>query len=145
MKKNVIISIRGLQQAEGYVEDGATLITDGLYYKRDGRYFVRYEESELTGLPGARTTLRIDKNQVTVMRRGPYSFDLVFEPEKTQTTLYNTDAGGLMVSVFTQNIDNNLTDSGGSLDVRYAVNIEGAYLGVKHLRIYVSESMRELQ
>ena len=48
MKKDVIIEIRGVYRQEGD-EDEIELFTTGSYYKRNGNYFIAYDESEATG------------------------------------------------------------------------------------------------
>lgn len=145
MKKNVIVSIRGLQQAEGFDDENITLVTEGVFYKKDDRYFVRYDETELTGLPGAKTTLGIGQDHVSVVRSGRHPFSLIFEPKKPHRSIYGTDAGGLTVSVFTHDITSRMTDRGGSLDVKYAIEVGGAISGVNHLKVNITEAMGDLQ
>ncbi|MBQ9534612.1 MAG: DUF1934 domain-containing protein [Clostridia bacterium] len=140
MKKNVIVSIRGLQQAEGFDDENITLVTEGIFYKKDGRYFVRYDESELTGLPGAKTTLGIGRDQVSVMRSGAHPFSLVFERRKPHNSIYGTELGGLTVSVYTHDIVSRMTDRGGSLDVKYAIEVGGAVSAMNHLRVNITEA-----
>ena len=49
MKKDVIVSISGLQQADEQEPDKVELVTPGRFYLRDGNYYISYHESELTG------------------------------------------------------------------------------------------------
>ena len=48
MKKDVIITIASKQNFEGCEPDHINLITAGRLYRRNGKYFISYEESELT-------------------------------------------------------------------------------------------------
>ena len=48
MKKDVIISIRGLQESQGEAADPITLVTSGRYYRKNGLYYISYDETELT-------------------------------------------------------------------------------------------------
>lgn len=61
MKKDVIIEIRGVYRQEGD-EDEIELFTTGSYYKRNGNYFIAYDESEATGFEGTRTLLKVESN-----------------------------------------------------------------------------------
>lgn len=140
MKKDVIISVRGLQQNENEVSDPITLITPGRYYKRNGHYYISYEESELTGMAGTRTTLKIENDTVRVIRTGLYPSELLFEQGKRHLSLYHTDYGDLSVVVSTQNIKNTLTDDGGDLDVKYAIEIAGSAMGVNHLCLNIKNA-----
>ncbi len=137
MKKDVIISICGLQQAEGETADPITLVTAGRYYRKNGHYYITYEETELTGLEGTRTTLRVAPDHVKLIRTGQYPSELLFELGKRHLSLYHTDFGDLSIVVSTQNIHNTLTDDGGELDVKYAVEVANTAVGVNHLNLKI--------
>ena len=68
MKKDVIISIRGLQESQGESEDPITLVTAGRFYRKNGLYYITYDETELTGLEGTRTTVKVGPDTVKVIR-----------------------------------------------------------------------------
>ena len=70
MKKDVIISIRGLQESQGESEDPITLVTAGRFYRKNGLYYISYDETELTGLEGTRTTVKVGPDTVKVIRTG---------------------------------------------------------------------------
>lgn len=140
MKKDVIISIQGLQENEYDPQDPITLVTGGRYYRKNGTYYISYEESALTGLEGTRTTVRISPDTVKVIRTGPYPSELVFQQGKRHLSLYHTDYGDLSVVISTQNIKNTLTDDGGVLDVKYAVEIGNSPVGVNHLCLNVKNA-----
>lgn len=139
MKKDVIISINGLQQAESDQADNVTLVTGGRYYRHGGKYYISYEESELTGLCGTRTTLKIEDEAVTVLRTGLFPSQLVFQKGRKHMSLYTTEYGQFTVGVDTQSITKHLSDSGGFLDVKYAIEIDHAYAGTNHLKVDIKE------
>ena len=140
MKKDVIISIKGLQQNEEDAADHVTLVTAGRYYRKNGSYYISYEETELTGLAGTRTTLRVAPDSVRVIRTGLYPSQLVFEKGKRHLSLYHTDYGDLSVVVSTHSIQNTLTDDGGALDVKYAIEVGSSPLGVNHLSLNIKNA-----
>ena len=81
--KNVLISIRGLQQVDdGDDGDAIELLTDGHYGYADGRGKLVYMESELTGLKGTRTTFLVEPTGVVLEREGEITSHMVFEPGK---------------------------------------------------------------
>ncbi len=140
MKKDVIISIRGLQQSEGDTGDPITLVTAGRYYRKNDCYYISYEESPLTGLEGTRTTLRVKPDYVKLVRTGQYPSELVFELGKRNLSLYHTDYGDLSIVVSTQSIRSSLTDDGGELDVKYAVEVANTPVGVNHLNLTIKNA-----
>jgi len=140
MKKDVIISIRGLQEQDGEAGDPITLVTPGRYYRKNDSYYISYEESELTGLAGTRTTLRIKPDYVKLVRTGLYPSELLFELGKRHMSLYHTDYGDLSIVVSTNHIRNTLTDDGGDLDVQYTVDVANTPVGVNHLSLTIKNA-----
>jgi uncharacterized beta-barrel protein YwiB (DUF1934 family) len=137
MDKDVVISIYGLQEGEDGPPGTITLVTRGQLARREGRYVVSYEESELTGLKGTHTTLSVDDDRVALTRTGLYPSQMVFEKGRRHTSLYHTDYGDMLVGLSTQSIHNDIGPEGGSLLVRYAVEIDHSLAGMNHLKIDV--------
>ena len=133
VKKDVIISIKGLQQDPEGESDTITLVTAGRYYRKNDHYYISYEESELTGLQGTRTTLRVSPDTVRVIRTGECPSELLFETGKRNLSLYHTEYGDLSVVISTRSIRSTLTDDGGELNVSYAVEIGSSPVGVNQL------------
>ena len=140
MKKDVIISIRGLQEQDGEAGDPITLVTPGRFYRKNDSYYISYEESELTGLAGTRTTLRVKPDYVKLVRTGLYPSELLFELGKRHISLYHTDYGDLSIVVSTNHIQNTLTDDGGDLDVKYTVEVANTPVGVNHLTLNIKNA-----
>ena len=140
MKKDVIISIRGLQEQDGEAGDPITLVTPGRFYRKNDSYYISYEESELTGLAGTRTTLRVKPDFVKLVRTGLYPSELQFELGKRHMSLYHTDYGDLSIVVSTNHIRNTLTDDGGDLDVQYTVEVANTPVGVNHLSLTIKNA-----
>ena len=140
MKKDVIISIRGLQEQDGESGDPITLVTPGRYYRKNDSYYISYEESELTGLAGTRTTLRVKPDFVKLVRTGLYPSELQFELGKRHMSLYHTDYGDLSIVVSTNHIRNTLTDDGGDLDVQYTVEVANTPVGINHLSLTIKNA-----
>ena len=77
MKKDVWLTISSQQQFAGCDEENIDLQTAATLYERGGKYYIAYEESELTGLEGSKTTVKLDGKGFTprvakgdVVRRG---------------------------------------------------------------------------
>ena len=66
MKQDVILTIRGRQFYEGQDPDTIELVTEGSLEKTESdAWVITYEESDLTGLRGTKTTFRIQPQRVT--------------------------------------------------------------------------------
>lgn len=144
MKKDVIITIRGLQSFEDAGDDSIELVTSGRYYEKGGSYYVSYKESELTGLGDTTTTVKIEENKVTVMRFGELETHMIFEEGQKHISYYDMGFGALTVGVSTRSIDKSLNDAGGSMKIDYAMEINNAVAGESALLMDIREASPDI-
>ena len=103
---------------------GILRIEDG----ENGRTEIRYDETEVTGMSGATTSVSFVNGQpgvVSMLREGSVSTALVFEEGKRHHCIYNTPIMPFEVCVHTLRVNNRLTED-GILDLDYIVEIRGA-------------------
>lgn len=129
MKKDVIITIKGLQSYDDFMDDNIELVTSGRFYHKKDKFFLTYKESELTGLGNTTTTLKFEKKRVTVMRFGETRAHMVFEEGQKHISYYNTGMGSFTVGVSTRSIRQTLTEMGGQVNIDYATEINNAFTG----------------
>ncbi len=129
MKKDVIITIKGLQSFEDTGDDSVELVTSGRFYEKNGNYYISYKESELTGLGNTTTTVKVEKNKVTVIRFGDLETHMIFEEGKKHISYYDMGFGALTVGISTKSIDKSLSDLGGRMKIDYAMEINNAVAG----------------
>ena len=80
MLDNVIRSIKGRQMTPDNGSEEMELVTAGrLVREGRDRYTISYEESELTGMEGTTTVVRVDGPRVTLLREGTVNSQMVFE------------------------------------------------------------------
>lgn len=139
MKKDVMISIKGVQKSEGD-RDVVELMTIGNFYKRNNNYYITYEESEATGFQGAKTTLKVEGDRrVTMIRSGSNRSQLIIENGTRHQCYYDTGYGSWTVGVSGSSIVSQLTDQGGNLTLRYSLDINTALASENELYIQVEE------
>lgn len=117
--------------------DIITLTTQGRFYRKQEGYYLVYDETELTGLTGTRTTVKATPDVVSVTRSGKYPSMMVFERDKRHMSLYNTGYGDVTISMATRSIQNSLTDEGGRIEINYDIELQHAYLSSNTLTIDV--------
>ena len=110
--------------------------TGTLSYSRDGKIELSYDESEITGLKGSRTTFTVDKDLVTLSRTGASKAVLIFENGKRHQLFTGLD-GVVPVCVDCHSMSQSLTQSGGEMRVDYSVEVAGAALERNSYRIRV--------
>ena len=140
MEKEVVISIKGMQNFEGALPDVIELVTEGRLARDGESYTLSYQESELTGLEGTLTTIQVDREQVTLMRVGEFNSQLVFQEGRRHFSMYNTPYGAMTIGVNTRHLLAQLTDQGGDIEVDYSVEVDHALAGRNVFRISVRES-----
>lgn len=138
MEKNVILTIRGQQFYEGQEPDVIELVTEGTMVKKDADLWViSYEESDLTGLEGTKTTFRIEPGAIRLGRSGGTRSYMVFQEGVPHESLYEIAGGALMMSVCANKIQWELSETGGFIHVLYAVVIEQSLKGNVDYQIQV--------
>ena len=141
MKKTVILSLQGTQYYGGQEPDVIELVTEGTLEFVDGGWDICYEESDLTGLAGVTTTFRVEPGKVTLRRTGKLRSEMVFREGVAHDSLYQMEFGTLMITVCAKQIEANISNQGGTVDLVYSIEIEHGEGGLVeyHLDIHSKE------
>lgn len=137
MKQPVIMSIRGCQYYSEQEPEVIELVTEGTLEYREEGWDIRYEESDLTGLAGVTTLFRLEPGQVILQRSGKLRSEMVFREGVSHESLYQMEFGALMLTVCAKQIEANISQQGGTIDLLYSVQIEHTEAGMVeyHLEI----------
>ena len=112
------------QEDDGLIE----IFTEGSFRITPDRVSISYDETEITGMEGSRTTLSFNKSTpelVTMTRTGSVNTALVFEPKKRHICTYNTPYMPFEICVRTLSLDNRI-ESDGEISIEYIIEIRGA-------------------
>ena len=140
MTDNVIISIKGKQLYTDSGPDEMELVTAGvLRQEGEGRYTISYQETELTGLEGTTTVVQVDGGRVTLLREGSINSQMVFEEGQRHLSMYETPYGSLSVGIHTHRMRSTLWESGGDLEIDYAIEIDHLVAGQNLFRMNVKK------
>ena len=128
MKQHIQLKLRSVLEAEGERSE-TELLTDGTMEQVDGKFIVSYEDSGATGFEGATTTITAEGSSiVSIVRTGTANSNLVIETGKKHYCLYGTPYGDITVGIFTHKIENSLSENGGSLYLKYTIDVNSAYM-----------------
>ncbi len=130
MIKSVMLSIRGQQSYAGQDPDVIELVTEGTFEAVDDCWRLSYEESDLTGLEGVNTTFQIQGKTVTLIRSGRLNSQMVFQEGIPHDSLYQMEFGTLMLTVCAIKVETDLTEEGGTIDLKYSIEVEQNSAGV---------------
>lgn len=140
MKKDVYISIKGIQSIDGE-KDVTELFTQGCFYRRNNNYYITYNESEATGFEGSKTTLKVEAcEKVTLIRSGATRSHLIVERGARNIGHYGTVGGDLVIGINTKLIDSKLTDEGGDLRFSYSLDVNSSLVSENEVYINVKEN-----
>lgn len=132
----VLISIVGEQDANGQ-KDRSELLTDGMMTVTPDGVRLSYRESAATGMEGTDTTLTVQPEKVTLSRTGTHAGLLVLEHKRRHLCSYGTPYGDLMLGVFTEKMEQEMTENGGSVRLAYTLDVGGSMLSRQELSVTV--------
>ena len=130
-----------LQQSPACEEASVTeLYAEGSLYADQKRITLEYEETELTGMEGARTRLFFAKRNpglVSLSRDGTVKTAMHFEKDRRHITAYQTEYLACELCVYTYALENRISNTGGTLQIRYDLEIKGACIEKTELSLEI--------
>lgn len=137
MAQEVVLSVKGSQSYAGQDPEVIELVTTGTLENTPEGWKLSYEESELTGLEGVHTTFLVNGDLVTLTRTGRLNSEMIFRVGESHDCLYQMEFGVLMLTVCATRVETDITPAGGTIDLRYSIEIEQNAAGIieYHLEI----------
>lgn len=139
MKENYLITIQGFMDVDGDA-DNVSLTTVGSFYRKNGKYYICYKETEVTGYAGCTSTLKVWDNGVSLTRFGKdTNSNLIIEKGAVNLCNYQTVAGPILLDINGIDISNNLTDDGGEISFKYSISSNGMLISENKVNVKVKE------
>ncbi|MEN8908090.1 MAG: DUF1934 domain-containing protein [Clostridiales bacterium] len=139
MNKNVIISVKGTRTTSEKDSNVLELVTEGTYHKKGHSYYITYKESQVTGMEGTTTTLKVKNGVVTLIRFGKVNSHFVFEQGQKHLSHYDTSNGTFTVGVFANAVNVNVDEKGGEIWVDYSLEIDNSKSGANDFYMNIRE------
>ena len=139
--KNAIIKItdRHLQDGEEYTSE---LTTAGEYEMTDGSCRIVYKETD-EALLDCVTTLTADSKKISMVRSGRYNTEMIIELDRRHSCYYSTPYGEMLMGIYCKFIENNISESGGTLRFAYTIDFNNVPTSENELCISVVEKIQE--
>lgn len=140
MEDNYLISIVGTQELDGET-DTVEVMTTGNYITKNGSRYIKYTEYDNDNPEiHSNNVVKVESdNLVKIIRGGKAPSQLILEKGRRHQCHYNTIMGGLMIGVFTDTIQANLTDEGGDLWVRYSLDFNSDLASRNEFKINIKK------
>ena len=141
-KKDVMDVWISFHSVNGYDDeepDSLEFSTDGQYQFQAPVARLSYQESEVTGLEGTRTSVTILPDQVVVDRAGTVQSRMVFKEGSKSSFLYSTPFGQATMGVDTRSIRQDVNEHGGRVEIDYVVDMEHAAVARNRFSITIRQ------
>ncbi|SCZ00008.1 DUF1934 domain-containing protein [Alkaliphilus peptidifermentans] len=128
MKEEILIRVSGVQKDSKGEENKIELVTEGIIYKKNNYLFIVYEESEISGMEGTTTTIKIEgENKIFLKRYGNNDSTMVFEMGKRYNSAYKTLYGNFEMELYTNKLEVDISNQlkQGKIEIHYELAISG--------------------
>ena len=125
----VLLSICGRQCYSDQDPDVIEFSTEGVLKQMDNGWDIEYDESCLTGMEGVTTNFTITDDCIVLTRSGKLNSQMIFKLGQIHESLYRMDFGALLLSVCATEISCSLSPKGGTVDLKYNIEIEHGSAG----------------
>lgn len=123
MTKDVLITISGLQFADGADNEPVEIITSGVYYKKNGKHYILYDEVTEGTCQTTKNIIKLDDELMDITKRGEMNVHMMFEKNKKNVTYYYTPYGSLLIGVDATKVLVEEQEHDLSVTVDYALEI----------------------
>lgn len=148
MTKNVLLTISGLHYEDNIMAqemeeaDAIEVIAPAVYYLKNGKHYVLYDEV-VEGIPGTiKNRIKIDEGKMLELTKtGITNSRMLFEKDKINVTPYETPYGELLMGTYTRSLDVDVSEELIEVSVSYALDINGEKAADCdiHIRIVANE------
>lgn len=137
--KQIMVSVKSIQRDAEGTDAVVELVSHGKYYETARAKHIVYNESAVTGLEGTKTTIKVYKNSVVLLRTGQISMRHEYRLGKTNETEIETPFGGLSLAMYTHELTSDITDGTGFVHLGYDISLGGEWQYYNQLHIEIRE------
>jgi len=131
--KNIILKVNGSHlkglDAESNSRESMEFFTEGRFMHRGDSDYLVYDETDMSGIEGCTTSLKVTGDKVRMKRYGEelgFENAIVFEKGKKWGGYFETPFGPIEVEVLTNKVENKLNPEGsGSVDIDCSICLKG--------------------
>jgi uncharacterized beta-barrel protein YwiB (DUF1934 family) len=137
---HVLISVKGSQQDARGEEDVIELFTHGKRYAKNGVHYITYQETEISGLEGCTTLLKIYADHVVLVRMGRIDQRQEFCVGERSRSQYVTPYGTMEMSMLTTRLAIDRTEDNSQvagIHIEYELEIDGQWQSNNTLAVLV--------
>lgn len=122
----ILLNIKTIMKDDTEEDQEINLVTEGKLGERNGHIYIVYEETELTGMKGSKSTLKIEPGKIILVRYGEISTKMEFVENDIFMTTYNTPFGIFDMIIKTKKAQIKKNEQAGNIHLEYLIEISGA-------------------
>ena len=115
------------------------LTTTGSYSKLNGRWVLLYDEMSEDKTAVIKTMIKVNDKSVTITRNGEGLSKLIVTEGERNLCHYRTQFGDILLGVYCNEVNNDLTGSGGTISMSYTLDVNASVLSENKVTIKVRE------
>lgn len=141
MVKEVKIKMTGARTAPDSVDEPESieLETRGLFYTKDGVYYLKYDEYFAEEEKPAKNLLKFNEEGLEMTKRGAVNTIMEFGKNKQYSVHYVTPYGPISMEVFTDTYEMLKEEHQILIDINYYIDYNYDYVVNSRLKIYIQE------
>lgn len=139
MNREVLITVRGEQIVDGQRQEPVVTITRGMYYFKNGKHYILYEEMSEGASEAVRNRVKLKEDSVEIRKQGAVTTQMTFETGKKTRTSYPTPFGSLFLDFSTSSIEIVQQERAISLTLHYDMAEEERHLAECFLTMQIEE------
>ena len=138
----VKIRINSVTKDENRQEQSTEQICFGQMAEKNGKYYVMYDETQVTGLEGTKTTIKWDGTRVTIIRRGALEHRQEFAQDYVDKSLYRTPYMEIPIETATKYLYTYFREGVWHIEMEYTLSQGGQPYGDMKISIDIEEDTR---
>ncbi|MDR3559956.1 MAG: DUF1934 domain-containing protein [Negativicutes bacterium] len=137
--REVVVTVVGTQTDEHGEESRIELIATGNSQEKNGVQYITYRESEISGMEGTTTVLKVFADHFALIRMGAVEQKQEFFPGQKSYSTYITPLGAMKMGILTKRLELAVTCGTGFLSAAYELEIDGRWLSSNTLSVTIQE------
>ncbi len=136
MTRDVLIMINGSHFSDGENED-VNMAADGEYYLKNGKHYIRYEETGESPDEVIKNTIRISPDSVDIIRNGQISTHMAFKKNEKNISGYDTLFGEILIGIYTNDIEITEMEDLIEVSLDYSLDIDDEHISDNSISLSV--------
>lgn len=138
MSEQVLITITGLK-GEVLEDENVEMVVTGERYIKNDKIYIQYMDRLLDVDKETKTSIKIERDKVTIVRFGGVNTQIIFEKGVTHTMPYDTMLGVFEICTHTNEILLETDEDEMKLEVKYTIEIDKQSMGASSFSVKMKQ------